>query len=105
MMSGFLQVIGRKIHLIDAIVMLASELFDLLYSKSGFLQVIRMKIQLVDAIVILASELFDLLVVQHDVRFPQVIRRKIQLVDTTVITGIPLQPKVVPLLPKTEGYY
>ena len=64
-----------------------------------------MKIQLVDAIVMLASELFDLLVVQHDVRFPQVIRRKIQLVDTTVITGVPLQPKVVPLLPKTEGYY
>ena len=64
-----------------------------------------MKIQLVDAIVILALELFDLLVVQHDVRFPQVIRWKVQLVDTTVITGIPLQPKVVPLLPKTEDYY
>ena len=64
-----------------------------------------MKIQLVDDMVMLASELFDLLVVQHDVRFPQVIGRKVQLVDATVITGVPLQPQVVPLLPKTGGYY
>ena len=72
---------------------------------SGFLQVVGRKIHLRDAIVILASELFDLLVVQHDVRFPQVIGRKVQLVDATVITGVPLQPQVVPLLPKTGGYY
>ena len=65
-MSGFLQVIRMKIQLVDAIVMLASELFDLLVVQHD---VIRRKIHLIDAIVILVSELFDLLVVQHDVRF------------------------------------